>query len=130
MGFLLASMNMGCMFKGKKRNEWKPVEPDLSPLVHEVQWPEETLSTIAQWYTGDDKNRKALADANPNIKPDFLTVGNRIFIPGDLVKKRKPMPREFLTRLQQKQERKKTVSQKKAPPQKEDDIEFQVFGPK
>jgi len=60
-------------------------------FAHTVTQPNEKIADIARWYTGDEENRKALASANPDIDPDFLLVGNDIYIPSALLKTRKPM---------------------------------------
>ncbi len=79
-----------------------PIEEEAQPLqssisfVHTVRWPRETLSIIAKWYTGELENWKALVKANPKLKPNRIYIGNKILIPGDLLKTRKPMPRKFL----------------------------------
>lgn len=60
-------------------------------FAHTVTEPDEKIADIARWYTGDAENRKAIASANPDIDPDFLLVGNDIYIPSALLKTRKPM---------------------------------------
>jgi hypothetical protein len=60
-------------------------------FAHTVRQPGEKLTAIAGWYTGDVGNFKALAKANPDIDPEFLLVGNEIFIPAELLKTRKPL---------------------------------------
>ena len=79
--FIGSFLNTGCIIQGKKQDLWKPIDQNKSPVVHEVQWKSETLSIIAKWYTDESKNWEELADANPNINPDSLFPGNRIFIP-------------------------------------------------
>ena len=74
--------------------------PLLSPprfYIHRVRWKGETLSIIAKWYTGSGKNWGAISNANPNLNPNRISVNDRIFIPEDLMKSRKPMPRSFLS---------------------------------
>ena len=63
---------------------------------HKVRWERETLSLIAKWYTGSQKNWKALAKNNPWLEPNDLSVGHKIFIPRRLLKTKKPMPRDFV----------------------------------
>ena len=70
--------------------------PEPSLYVHIVRWPGESLSHIAQWYTGAGKNWKILVEANPGLNPNRILIGDEIFIPNDLLKTRKPMPRDFL----------------------------------
>ena len=73
-------------------------EPMEKPAayVHKVRWPGEHISIIAQWYTGSGKNWKAIADANPKIKANIISVGDEVIIPGSLLKRRDPMPHNFL----------------------------------
>ena len=140
--FILTLLNSGCLLHGKKQDRWKPIDQNKAPVVHEIQWKSETLSIIAKWYTGDSQNWKALADANPNINPRSLFLGNRIFIPSHLVKTRDPMPKEFVTNsynqlskkkkpaVSKKPMKKKIPKKKKAEPTPEDIDAFEVIGPK
>lgn len=75
-----------------------PVPASLEPrfYLHKVQWPEETLSHIAKWYTGAINNWKTIAEANPGLDPKYIGVGDTISIPEDLLTSRKPMPRSFV----------------------------------
>lgn len=66
------------------------------PYFHQVQWKGETLSIIAKWYTGDWKNWKALAKANPWVEPNNMFAGLKVKIPRQLLKNKKKMPREFV----------------------------------
>ena len=79
---------------------------------------------IAKWYTGDPKNWKVLVRANPDIDPKFLVVGHEIYIPGVLLKTRKPIP-QTAEDLSEQEPEKKSPS---AAPQKKQEI--QLFGPK
>jgi hypothetical protein len=75
--------------------------PSLTPepriYIHRVRWPGETLSIIAQWYTGSLKNWKTLSNANPTLDLNRIVIGANIFIPEDLLKSHKPMPFSFLS---------------------------------
>ncbi len=64
--------------------------------VHIVRWAGETLSVISQWYTGSHRNWKAVAKANPDIKPKIILQGDEILIPADLLKTNEPMPQKYL----------------------------------
>ena len=99
--FILLFINTGCILSGKKNDHWQPIDRNTAPVVHEVQWEAETLSIIAKWYTGESKNWEVLADANPNINPDSISIGNQIFIPSDLVKTRDPMKKQFVSNCYQ-----------------------------
>ncbi len=76
----------------------EPVSADTrpSPYVHVVRWKGETLSLIAQWYTASWQNWKVIARANPGIDPDRIAIGNRIQFPESLLKRREPLPFDFV----------------------------------
>ena len=141
--FIVTVLNSGCLLQGKKQELWKPIDQNTAPDVHEIQWKAETLSIISKWYTGDSQNWKSLADANPNINPHSLFLGNRIFIPSHLVKTRDPMTKEFLTscynQLSKKKKKpaaskkpvkKKAPQKKEVNPAPEEIDDFEVIGPK
>lgn len=60
-------------------------------FAHTVTQSNEKFSAIARWYTGNEENRNAIAKANPDVDPDFLLVGDEIYIPSSLLKTRKSM---------------------------------------
>ena len=62
---------------------------------HKVRYPGESLSVIAEWYTGDAENWRYLAKANPKLDPDRITIGTNVFIPEKLLHTKKAMPKEF-----------------------------------
>jgi hypothetical protein len=68
-------------------------------FVHQVKWPNESLSIIAKWYTGSLMNWQALAKANPEMKPTVIHKGDQIRIPVSMLKTRDPMPEEFVEEL-------------------------------
>lgn len=70
--------------------------PASSVYVHRVTWTGESLSIVAKWYTGNLENWKALAKANPEIKPEFLQVGMKIRIPEAIIVNPNPMTQEFV----------------------------------
>jgi hypothetical protein len=70
--------------------------PKLAPYVHTVRWLGENISIIAQWYTGSGKNWNTIAKANPKIKSNHIIVGDKVIIPENLLKRRDPMPLNFL----------------------------------
>jgi hypothetical protein len=69
-----------------------PVE---SRFIHKVQWPRETLFSIARWYTGSGNNWPHLAAANPTVRPQSIHIGDIVLIPEALLKTRLPMPSDF-----------------------------------
>ncbi len=145
---------LSCGLLEKKTDEWHPVKPKKKSFVHTVKHRKENLKIIAAWYTGKDVNEKVLADANPNINPNLLLVGNRIYIPRNLLKTRKSMPDDYLKKwtVKNKKRKKKTnavhsskkksstgtstttskkkLSSKKPPSSSENDDELDLFGPK
>jgi hypothetical protein len=77
----------------------KTVFGDSSGLfVHTVQRRGETFEIIAKWYTGDAKNRQALAEVNPAVNPRRIPIGSPISIPQGLLKTREPISEEFAAR--------------------------------
>jgi hypothetical protein len=75
---------------------WEPVVRHDDNQVHVVQWPDETLSAIASWYTGSSDNVDALANANPTLDSTRMQKGDQVFIPQNLLKTRAAMSRDFL----------------------------------
>jgi hypothetical protein len=101
-----------------------PMAPEPTPYVHVIRWKGETLSLIAQWYTASWKNWEVLAMANPGIDPDRIMVGNRIRVPESLLKKRKPMPFEFIPPSPSRTRQKSTAGEPRT-----DADEVVLFGP-
>jgi len=96
-------------------------------FVHQVKWPNESLSIIAKWYTGSLMNWKALAKANPDMKPTVVHKGDRIRIPVNMLKTRDPMPEEFVDELIQNLKKKSSVQGAQEEKQEEEPA---LFGPK
>lgn len=111
-------------------NEIK-AEPPRKPAyyIHTIKWHGESLSIIAKWYTGNLKNWEALAQANPNLTPSRLFIGNRIRIPEKLLKTREPMPQQFVASFYTKPKR-KSLPPKTTPPPPSEEEEEKLFGPK
>ena len=93
-----------------------PVEPKPRFYLHEVRWPEETLSHIAKWYTGTVKNWKAIAKANPELDIKKIDIGDTISIPEDLLTSRKPMPLSFVRSAARKKNTSPSSSNKTSTP--------------
>jgi len=135
---IVLSLSIGCSMVGKK-GAWQPIRQKETPVVHRVQYPKETFSIIAEWYTGSALNLESLENANPNINPDHLLPGNEIFVPEHLVKTREPMPEEFISKFYQTPKKNKApeksvkVPARKEPallPKTEEEDEFEIFGPR
>jgi hypothetical protein len=99
--------------------------PEPSFYKHRVRWPGETLSIIAQWYTGSWKNWKALSNANPKLNPNRIFINDNILIPEDLLKSHKPMPLSFLSSSIRKKSVQSSQSKK---PSNENDV-TEMFEP-
>ena len=86
--------------------ELQPPEPETvaepAPYVHTVSRSGETLVAISRWYTGSADNWKRLVDVNNGLKPRRIKVGDKIFIPQELMKTQQPMPADFMTSNTQK----------------------------
>lgn len=70
--------------------------PEGPYFVHTVMWPGESLATVAAWYTGNTRNWRLLADANPQLTdPNKIVVGDKIRIPEKMLRTREAMPQGF-----------------------------------
>jgi hypothetical protein len=96
-------------------------------LQHTVQWPGESLSIIAKWYTGSLDNWRALLNANPQLDPKRITIGSKIRIPEELLQTRDPMPQDFVASFGQQKPEVPSPTQE-TPGQEEKKPE--LFGPK
>lgn len=96
-------------------------------FVHQVKWPNESLSIIAKWYTGSLMNWKALAKANPDMKPTVIHKGDRIRIPVNMLKTRDPMPEAFVDELIRSLKKKGSAQ---GAQEKKQEEEPALFGPK
>jgi hypothetical protein len=94
--------------KPATRSEAESKSKRESYYVHKVRWEGETLSLIAKWYTGDRRNWKVLAKANPWLEPNSISTGHRIFIPRNLLRTKKPMPHDFVLASKRKYQAQKT----------------------
>ncbi len=120
------------MMKTKKPLPRKVAAKSLKNyFAHTVRQPGEKLTNIAGWYTGDVGNSEALAKANRDIDPEFLLVGNEIYIPSDLLKTRKPLHQKSIQvsaskPAEKSAESKASAAASPAPKPKK----IQLFGPK
>jgi len=106
------------------------VEPPAGPSYyeHKVKWAGESLSIIAAWYTGSLENWKVLAKVNPKVNPSRIYIGQKIRIPGDLLKTREPMPRSFPADFGKKKGEPPPPKPETSPVSTEEEPE--LFGPK
>ncbi len=100
-----------------------PVKP--APYVHTVRRSGETLGAISFWYTGSVDNWKRLVEANNGLNPANVHLGDKILIPGELMKTHRPMPAGFMNpRVQAKE-----VTAARPPTPQTETGRIDLFGP-
>ena len=82
---------------------------------HKVRYRGESLSVIAEWYTGDVDNWRSLAKANPKLDPDHITIGTTVLIPESLLHTKKKMPKEFVDAVAKRHKTRKAHAGKAKP---------------
>jgi hypothetical protein len=105
----------------QNRQDAKKV-PKAKAWAHKIRHRRETLFSIALWYTGSGENWPRLIEANPDIDPKRIHIGDTILIPEDLLITRRPVPADFL-----KPKQKHPKAKKPHPPAKSQ--EMPLFGP-
>ena len=88
----------------------------------------ETMEVIANWYTGNATNWKAVAKANPKLNPNHLVAGNQIYIPSKMLKTRQPIPESPSVPTADTATPEPTTVEKRVTPVEEEEIK--IFGPK
>jgi hypothetical protein len=91
-------------------------------------WPGESLSHISKWYTGKYANWKMIAKANPGLNPNRIRKGEKILIPQALLKRQKPLPKDFVAKVTAKPEQTKGEMKTETPTTEENLLP--LFGPK
>jgi len=99
----------------------KETKPQEIFFMHTVKWSGETLSIIALWYTGDQRNWKTIIQANPGLNPNRIFGGNEILIPEKMMKTHDPLPKEYVNRFYSRARKEKPKTQEEEP---------KLFGPK
>jgi hypothetical protein len=100
----------------EKLPSWaKSSESKASYHYHKVRYFGESLSVVAEWYTGDVENWPYLAKANSKLDPDHITIGTTVLIPKNLLHTSKPMPQEFVEAVAKRHKNEK-AQVAKAPP--------------
>jgi hypothetical protein len=94
--------------------------------IHTVSVPNENISIIAKWYTGEQKNWVVLGKCNPTINPNVIFLGNKIKIPRSIMTRHTELPAQFVHQSYSGAQKKKTpkapapqVQTKKLAPQPE-----------
>ena len=97
-------------------------------FAYTVQQAGESLAEISRRFTGDSNNWKAIAQANPDVDPKYLLVGNEIYIPSEFLKSRATIENDGDDVLHENPESQDLPAEPAASPKKKKDI--QLFGPK
>ena len=69
-------------------------------FVHTVHHRGESLSIVARWYTGSIDNWTKLAQANPGLDPNLISVGQKLNIPKGMLVRSEPLPPEYVEKFQ------------------------------
>ncbi len=94
-------------------------------LLHTVKWNGESISIIAEWYTGDLQNWEMLAKHNPHLDPNKIYIGDTVQIPKKHLITTKPMTKEFVQSFYPEQQ----VPENEPKPETNEE-EPELFGPK
>ena len=124
--------------KSKQSSQKKlPVQPvGRTYHMHRVTISGESLSIIAKWYTGDLKKWEQLADANPNLNPNRIDIGDEILIPEDMMIRKDPITKRFVDSFAPKPRKKKVVAEPAPeptpppPPEPEEENGLELVPPK
>jgi len=102
--------------------------------LHQVRWPEESLTVIARWYTGSAGNAPVLARVTPNLREKDLRKGDVVFIPQELARRAEPMSRSYARRYGNAPPPIKPSEPRAVPPEQEDFPEDELpptpYGPR
>lgn len=83
---------------------------EMSPdgyYLHTVKYPDESISIIAKWFTGDLRNWEVLAKSNPDLNPNRIFLGDTIKIPRNIMITQAPLTAKFVEDSQPHKKRKK-----------------------
>jgi hypothetical protein len=83
--------------------------------IHTVKFPQENISIIAKWFTGDATNWEVLAACNPTINPNRIFLGNEIKIPRNIMTRQDAMTLEFVEKHQARPKRKQAKALSRVP---------------
>ncbi|NMC61596.1 MAG: LysM peptidoglycan-binding domain-containing protein, partial [SAR324 cluster bacterium] len=94
-----------------------PLPKEPAAIYHEVLFHGETLSLIAAWYTGDSKNWKTIADFNPGLNPNNISIRDIIKIPKSIVKREKSFTQSELQAMKKSMRKKPSLLERSINPQ-------------
>jgi hypothetical protein len=104
-----------------------------------VRFPDESISIIAKWFTGNLSNWKVLAKCNPKINPNRIFLGDEVRIPRILMTRQDPITHEFVEQAQPGPKRiqakkpirpQATIVKTETTPKPVEEEEPPLFGPK
>jgi len=110
-----------------------PIPKEPAAIYHEVLYPGETLSLIAGWYTGDSKNWKTIADFNPGLNPNNISIRDIIKIPKSIAKKEKAFSQSEFRAMQKGLRKKPSLLEQSVNPQDPVDADLgipEIYGEK
>lgn len=99
-------------------------------FTHKVKYRGETLGKISSWYTGSAKNWRNILKANPGLKPEKIKIGDKIVIPKNLLKKKTPFKKNYVSSKTSKAKSIKPSSSKPALKPKPEVLNSEVVKPK
>lgn len=94
-----------------------PLPKEPAAIYHEVLFHGETLSLIAAWYTGDSRNWKTIADFNPGLNPNNISIRDIIKIPKSIVKKEKSFTQSEFQAMQKSVRKRPSLLEQSINPQ-------------
>ena len=99
--FLLAALLNGCSVQTLPP---APIEPPTERFfVHTVSIPGESLSVLAQWYTGDWRDWGSFLIPASAGAAGHLELGDPILIPSELIRTQASPDARYISRFQGKQ---------------------------
>jgi hypothetical protein len=80
-------MGFGTQQEAAVRLKKLPVIPEIPEYyTHKVRNKGETLAVVSFWYTGEVENWRTIAEANPQLDVNRISIGQEILIPYGLVR--------------------------------------------
>lgn len=92
-------------------------EEAIEYLEHRVRVPGETLSLVAEWYTGSADNWMILAEHNPALDPRKIELGDAILVPELMLIRRDPPTESFVAGRSARKQRPPAAQMKPIQPQ-------------
>jgi hypothetical protein len=98
-------------------------------VFHVVTHRGETLGIVSAWFTGKSGNWREIQQANPELNPDRIDIGDTVFIPKSLLVREDDLPLDFVRKyLRRLREKKKFVAPPSQEPQGDKSEERESIG--